>query len=142
MLRIKYTILTFWVLFFCGFNFASPAVLLAKDSAVGIDPRGTLRVVDLWSVKESVRMNYAEGLVMLDKDNNFVPCLAEEWKWLNDRTIELRLRQGVLFHNGEPFNAEVVRINWEAYKALKLPDLPFITIPDETIFEIVNEYTV
>ena len=142
MLRIKYTILTFWVLFFCGFNFASPAVLLAKDSAVGIDPRGTLRVVDLWSVADSVKMNYAEGLVMLDKDNNFVPCLAEEWKWINDRTIEFRLRQGVFFHNGEPFNAEVVRINWESYKALKSPNFPFLIIPDETVLEIVNDYTV
>ena len=142
MLRIKYKILTFLVLSFCCFNFASPSVLLAKDSAVGINPRGTLRVVDLWSVAGSVEMNYAEGLVMLDKDNNFVPCLAEEWKWINDRTIEFRLRQGVFFHNGEPFNAEVVRINREAYKALKFPNLPFGTISDETVLEIVNEYTV
>ena len=142
MLRIKYTILTFLVLFFCGFKFASPSALLAKDSIVGINPRGTLRVVDLWSVGDSVKMNYAEGLVMLEKDKNLVPCLAEEWKWINDRTIEFRLRQGVFFHNGEPFNAEVVGINWEAYKALKSPYFPFMTIPDETVFEIVNEYTV
>ena len=142
MLRIKYTILTFLVLFFCCFNFASPSVVLGEDSTVGSNPRGTLRVVDLWSVAGSVMMNFAEGLVMLDKDNNFVPCLAEEWKWVNDRTIEFKLRQGVFFHNGEPFNAEVVRINREAYKALKFPDLPFVTISDETVFEIVNEYTV
>ena len=142
MLRIKYTILTFLVLFFCCFYFASPSVLLAKDTAVGSNPRGTLRVVDLWDVAISVMMNYAEGLVMLDKDNNFVPCLAEEWKWINDRTIEFRLRQEVFFHNGESFNAEAVRINWEAYRALNPPFFPFITISDKTVFEIVNEYTV
>jgi peptide/nickel transport system substrate-binding protein len=142
MLRIKYKILTFSVLFFCCFNFASPSVLLAKDSAVASNPRGTLRVVDLWNLAGSVRMNYAEGLVMLDRDNNVVPCLAEDWKWINDRTIEFKLRQGVFFHNGEPFNAEVVRINWEAYKALKPPYYPFLTISDGTEFEIVNEHTV
>ena len=63
-----------------------------------------------------MRSNYAEGLVTLDKDNNFVPCLAEGWRWIDERTIEFRLRQGVSFHNGETFNAEAVRINWEAYK--------------------------
>ena len=94
MLRIKYTILLFLVLFFCGFNFALPSVLLAKDSAAGINPRGTLWVVDLWMVAGSVQANYAEGLVILDKDNNRVPCLAKEWKWINDRTIEFRLRHG------------------------------------------------
>ena len=95
MLRIKYTILTFLALFFCGFNFASPSVLLGKDSAAGINPRGTLRVVELFNEKVSVTMNYAEGLVMLDKDNNIVPCLAEGWKWIDDRTIEFRQRQDI-----------------------------------------------
>ncbi|NIO10004.1 MAG: hypothetical protein GTO40_19165, partial [Deltaproteobacteria bacterium] len=79
---------------------------------------------------------------MLDKDNNFLPGLAEVWRWIDERTIEFRLRRGVNFHNGEPFNAEVVRINWEAYKKLKTPWDPFLTIPDETVFEIVSEYTV
>jgi peptide/nickel transport system substrate-binding protein len=48
----------------------------------------------------------------------------------------------VSFHNGEPFNAEVVRINWEAYKTLEAPWYPFLIIADGTVFEIVNEYTV
>jgi len=142
MLRIKYTVFIFLVLFFWSLNFAPPSVLWAKDAVAGSNPRGTLRVVDSWSVATSAMMNYAEGLVMLDKDNNFIPCLAEEWKWVNDRTIEFRLRQGVFFHNGEPFNTEVVRINWNAYKALKPPYYPFMTISDRTIFEIVNEHTV
>ena len=130
------------VLFFCCFSFASPSIPLAKDAVDSSNKRGTLRVVDLWSVATSAMMNYAEGLVMLDKDNNFVPCLAEEWKWFNDRTIEFRLRQGVFFHNGEPFNSEVVKINWEAYKALKPPYYPFMTISDETVLEIVNDHMV
>jgi ABC-type transport system substrate-binding protein len=86
-----------------------------------------------------MRANYAEGLVTLDKDNNFVPCLAESWKWKNERTIEFKLRQGVSFHNGEKFNAEAVKLNWEAYKELGVPYYPFMTISDETVFEIVHE---
>jgi peptide/nickel transport system substrate-binding protein len=56
--------------------------------------------------------------VTLDKDNNRVPCLAEGWRWIDERTIEFKLRRGVSFQNGEKFNAEAVRINWEAYKEL------------------------
>jgi len=37
------------------------------------------------------------------------PGLATSWKSLNPTTWELKLRQGVKFHNGEPFNAEAVK---------------------------------
>lgn len=38
----------------------------------------------------------------------FVPGLAESWKRIDDRTIELKLRQGVKFHNGQDFDADDV----------------------------------
>ncbi|MBO6638519.1 MAG: ABC transporter substrate-binding protein [Roseitalea sp.] len=34
--------------------------------------------------------------------------LAESWERIDDQTLEFRLRQGVTFHNGEPFNADDV----------------------------------
>jgi peptide/nickel transport system substrate-binding protein len=104
-------------------------------------PRGTLKVVDLLLPSTAVMLNYAEGLVMLDKDNNYVPGLAEDWRWIDERTIEFRLRRGVRFHNGEQFGAEAVRINWEEYKRMKSPGaFRFLNLPDETIFEIIDEY--
>jgi len=42
-------------------------------------PKGALKVVDMESVSMSVIVNYAEGLVSLAPDNNWVPCLAEDW---------------------------------------------------------------
>jgi peptide/nickel transport system substrate-binding protein len=82
--------------------------------------------------------------VGLDKDNkNPRPALAEDWRWIDDRTIEFKLRTGVTFHNGEKFNAEAVRVNWDEYKKMEVPGvLPHEIIPDETIFEIIDEYTV
>jgi peptide/nickel transport system substrate-binding protein len=139
MVQIRYRVLTLLALLFCSLTVALPTASLAQEKTT---PRGTLKVVDLWNVQRSVVWNYSEGLVQLDKDNNFVPCLAESWKWINERTIEFRLRRGVFFHNGEKFNAEAVRLNWEAYKALKAPSAPFLVIPDETGFEILDEYTV
>src|SRR3972149_2354449 len=41
------------------------------------------------------------------------PHLAESVKSVNPLTWELRLRKGVRFHNGEPFNAESVKFSFE-----------------------------
>jgi peptide/nickel transport system substrate-binding protein len=142
MVRTKYTLVTVLALFYCTFSVSLATAPFAQEVTKDRKPQGTLRVVDLWNIAGSVMMNYAEGLVTLDKDNNVVPCLAESWRWIDERTIEFRLRRGVSFHSGEPFNAEVVRTNWEAYQKLKTPKYPFLTIPDETVFEIVSEYTV
>lgn len=50
-----------------------------------------------------------EGLVRMDKESKYVPALATEWKQLDDVTWEFKLRQGVTFHDGAPFNAEAVK---------------------------------
>jgi len=142
MVRKKYPLLTLLALFYCSLSVTLPSAPLAQELKGDANPRGTLRVVELWSLSRSMASNYAEGLVMLDRDNNFVLCLAEGWRWIDERTIEFRLRRGVTFHNGEVFNAEVVRLNWEAYKMLETPIYPFLVIADETVFEIVNEHTV
>ncbi|MGR4069670.1 ABC transporter substrate-binding protein [Billgrantia sp. C5P2] len=36
------------------------------------------------------------------------PRLATRWEWVDDTTLELELRQGVNFHNGEAFDADDV----------------------------------
>jgi len=108
-----------------------------------VKPRGTIKIVDLKQPSVDVMRNYAEGLVSVDKDNNYIPCLAEDWRWTDDRTIEFKLRENVRFHNGEKFNAEAVRINWEAYREMENPRVvSFTNLPDETIFEVINEYIV
>jgi len=113
---------------------------LAQEWKVRVKPRGILRVVHLDLVSSSCAQNYAEGLVTVDKDNNVVPCLAEDWRWIDDRTIEFRLRKGVMFHNGEKFDAEAVRINWKEDKRMKAPrPFRFLVPPDETVFEIIND---
>ncbi|NIS70721.1 MAG: hypothetical protein GTO12_17780 [Proteobacteria bacterium] len=143
MVRTKYPLLTLLALFYCSLSVSLVSAPLAQELKGDTNPRGTLRVVDLWNVPRSAALNYAEGLVELDKDSNFVPCLAEGWRWIDERTIEFRLRRGVSFHNGETFNAEAVKLNWEAYDRLKSPRLyGFLSIADGTVFEIVNEYNV
>jgi len=41
-----------------------------------------------------------------------VPSLATDWKRLDDRTMELKLREGVRFHNGDEMTAEDVAFSF------------------------------
>ena len=62
-----------------------------------------------------------EHLAELDKDGTLGPALAAGWRWLDERTLEVTLRQGVTFHNGEVFDAEIVKLNWEENTRLQQP---------------------
>lgn len=41
------------------------------------------------------------------------PWLAESWEVTDPTTWNMKLRQGVQFHNGDPFTAETVKWNWD-----------------------------
>ena len=45
--------------------------------------------------------------------NVLKPGLARSWERLDDLTLELKLRPGLTFHNGEPLTAEDVRFSFE-----------------------------
>jgi peptide/nickel transport system substrate-binding protein len=129
-----------FIQFFVGIPSSLPS--LAQEWAIQ-KARGTITVVDLYQPTVSVMFNYAEGLVNLDKDNNWVPCLASNWRWVDDHTVEFKLRKGVRFHNGEEFDAETLRINWQEYRKMENPRaISFTNLPDETIFEIIDQFTV
>ena len=68
-----------------------------------------------------ITLHVFEHLMEPDKDGQLVPRLATSWRWLDDRTLEVTLRQGVTFHNGEVFDAEIVKLNWEENTRLGQP---------------------
>ena len=49
--------------------------------------------------------------------NAMTPCLAESWTESADGlSVEFKLREGLNFHNGDPFTAEDVKFSFERYK--------------------------
>jgi peptide/nickel transport system substrate-binding protein len=49
--------------------------------------------------------------------NDMAPCLAESWRESDDGlSYEFKLRQGLTFHNGDPFTAEDVKFSFLRYK--------------------------
>ncbi|MBW2149818.1 MAG: hypothetical protein JRI22_22735, partial [Deltaproteobacteria bacterium] len=55
-----------------------------------------------------------ESLVNLDEDCRPVPCLADKWEVSDDGLVyTFSLHKGIRFHDGTPFNANAVKINFE-----------------------------
>jgi ABC-type transport system substrate-binding protein len=108
-------------------------------------PRGELRVVDKSPLNwASMVLTVFEHLMELDKDGKLVPRLATNWHWLDDCTLEVRLRQGVRFHNGELFDAEIVKLNWEENIRLRQPHIigEFMNFKTGSRLDIIDPQTV
>src|SRR5438874_5526191 len=99
--------------------------LLAAGAA---DAQGVLRIGlndDPDALDPTISRAYVGRLVfaaLCDKlfdvtpDLKIVPQLATGYEWAaGGRSVVIRLRPGVKFHDGEPFNAEAVRFNIERH---------------------------
>ena len=89
-----------------------------KDSvtlAIALEPPGLDPTAGAASsIAEIVLYNLFETLTKINADGSVSPLLAESWEVSPDlKTYTFRLRKGVKFHNGEPFNAEAVKFSFE-----------------------------
>lgn len=86
--------------------------------------------------------NTYETLVNHDPDTgNLIPELAVSWEQVDDTTWHFKLREGVTFHDGEPWNAEAAAWN---INYLSDPDNNkhiLFAIPAGMKAEAVDEYT-
>ncbi len=62
---------------------------------------------------ETIVQTMYDSLIALDTSGALVPSLASSWSFPDDSTLVFELREGVQFHNGEPFNAESVKVSAE-----------------------------
>jgi len=61
----------------------------------------------------AVLANIYDTLVHRDADLNLKPGLALSWRAVDPTTWEFKLRRGVKFHDGEPFNAQAVKFSFD-----------------------------
>lgn len=89
-----------------------------KDAAVigmtleppGLDPTAGAAS----AIAEITLYNVYETLTKIQSDSRTMPLLAESWTVSPDLKVwTFKLRRGVAFHNGEPFNAAAVKFSFE-----------------------------
>lgn len=108
-------------------------------------PQGELRVVDNDPRNFlNISWNVFEHLVEVDTHGKLVSRLGTSWQWLDDKTLEVTLRQGVTFHNGEVFDADIVKLNFE--QSIRTPQPHrlgnFLSFKPGSRLEIIDPYTV
>jgi len=102
----------------------SPAVSVAEDVVIGV--RTEAASVDphfsYVATSKAAVTNIFDTLIMRDKDLQLTPALATSWEHIGDGVWELKLREGVTWHDGEPFTAEDVLFTFE--RAPNVPNSP------------------
>jgi peptide/nickel transport system substrate-binding protein len=122
-------------------------VVALSDDTNNMDPR-----IGMGSIRSNYIRQVFESLVDVDKQGKPVPGLALTWKPVDNLTWEFTLRQGVTFHNGEPFNADTVLFNLDRFYRRHLDTWGIKDVAAATAFEKthavvtgwekVNDYTV
>ena len=83
-----------------------------------------------------------ENLVMVDKQMKIVPVLATSWEMAPDfKSCVFRLRKGVKFHDGTPFNAKAVEANFNRISKDKPKAWRFIE-PWFKSTDVLDEYSI
>ena len=94
------------------------------------------------AIAEIVQYNIFETLTKINADGSVSPLLAESWEVSPDlKTYTFKLRRGVKFQNGEPFNAAAVKFSYDRAGAEKSTNKDKRTFAGLTT-QVVDDYTV
>ncbi|MBR0841252.1 ABC transporter substrate-binding protein [Bradyrhizobium liaoningense] len=120
---------------------AAPLPVLAqskKDSVVmamtleppGLDPTNAAAA----AIAEVTLYNIYETLTKINEDGSVSPLLAESWTASPDlKTYTFKLRKGVKFHNGEPFDSAAVKFSFERNA------VPTSTNKDKSLYQAIEK---
>ncbi len=115
--------------------------------AIGAEPESLDSLLMNSAPAATVSEHMIETLIYLDVDGTLQPSLAESWEPTEDGLAwDLSLRQGVTFHDGEPFNAEAVKYNLDRFMAYgdfegQTAAIYAFLLGEVNEFEVIDEYT-
>ena len=114
------------------------AVVLAMTlEPPGLDPTAGAAS----AIAEIVQYNIFETLTKINPDGSVSPLLAESWEVSPDlKTYTFKLRKGVKFQNGEPFNAAAVKFSYDRAGGEKSTNKDKRTFANLTT-QMVDEHT-
>ena len=133
-------------LIFSGALLAAGAAQAAqKDVTVAV--ASTFTTLDPYNasdtLSQAVVKSFYEGLFGFDKDMKLVNVLAEGYEASPDGLVyTVKLRQGVKFQNGEDFNAEAVKINYERVMDKKNSLKRYVLFSNIDRIDVVDAHTV
>lgn len=102
--------------------------------AVSLDPHATND-----QPSSRVSKQIYDTLILQTEELDLVPSLATEWEQVDDTTFEFKLREGVMFQNGEELKASDVKFTLE--RALESTFIGHIVGAISDV-EVVDDYTV
>ena len=108
------------------------------------DPIGTILIYEDSKPEGSLTAGAVfDALLCFDaKKGSVEPLLASSWKWIDDRTLEMTMRQDIKFHDGSDFSAEDVAytLNWLVDPNSKLRFTENFSWIDHT--DLIDKHTV
>jgi len=107
MKRLILTMLAITLLAAPSFAGTKDIIYASESTAKSLDPHDTS---DTYS--GAIERAMFQGLMGFDEKLNIIPLLAESYTFNEAATqFTFKLRKGITFHDGAPFNAEAVRVN-------------------------------
>lgn len=108
---------------------AAPATGTVERETLIVGVQGLPGAMDPTNELSNVgtRVTYSVFDMLIRRDfldnNKLVPSLAVSWERTSDTVLQLKLREGVTFHNGDPFTAEDVKFTFDR---LRLPETKLV----------------
>lgn len=88
-----------------------PVIVLNNAEPGNLDPMMT-------QADANLILSIHETLFRLDNDGTIVPAIAESIRMIDPLNWEIKIRPGLVFHNGEPINADAVVFTFDRAKKL------------------------
>src|SRR6266513_216835 len=82
--------------------------IVRPTDPVSLDPQLETTAPGAW-----VYFNMLEGLLTLDEKMQIKPVLATSYEVMSPTKVRFKLRPGVKFHDGTPFNAAAVKFTYD-----------------------------
>ncbi|MCG8547961.1 MAG: ABC transporter substrate-binding protein [Alphaproteobacteria bacterium] len=110
--------------------------------AFGVDPTSLNPLASTSIPGRSVINHIFDKLVWFDLNGNLIPKLAVSWAFIEPTVLELKLRDGVKWHNGKAFTAEDVKFTLDSIRAPSKPNWMTASFKPISEVKVVDPLTV